>query len=89
MTLPSQTTRTITWTLKMKDNTTGDIEGYVSIKTAAKLLDCSEQFFRNLVSRRCIRYVKVRKMVRIPISEFEKLIVPVEKNEDVAWDLLK
>lgn len=48
-------------------------EGYYSIKTAAKLIDCSEQFFRNLVRDRKIGFVKFGRMVRIPVSEIEKL----------------
>ena len=46
---------------------------YYSVKTAAKLLDCSEQFFRNLIRDRKIGFVKFGRMVRIPVSEIEKL----------------
>ena len=48
-------------------------EGYLSIKSAALLLDCSEQFFRNLIRDRKIGFVKFGRMVRIPISDIEKL----------------
>lgn len=47
-------------------------EGYYSIKTAAKFMDCSEQLFRNWVRDRKITFVKFGRLVRIPISEIEK-----------------
>ncbi len=49
-------------------------ERYYSIETAAQLMDCSEQFFRNLVRDRRIGYVKLGRMVKIPSSELEKLV---------------
>jgi excisionase family DNA binding protein len=73
----------------MKYNTTSNVEEHVSIKTAAKLLDCSEQFFRNLVSQRSIRYVKVRKMVRIPVAELQKLIVQVDADDSKVLELMR
>lgn len=51
------------------------IERMLSIKSCAKLFDCSEQFFRNLIREQRISHVKVEGMVRIPHSELEKLIV--------------
>jgi len=47
---------------------------YLSIETLAKMLDCSEQFLRNLIRDRRIGYVKVGRLVRIPESELIKLI---------------
>jgi len=38
------------------------------------IMDCSEQFFRNLVRDRMIGYVKLGRMVKIPSSELEKLV---------------
>ncbi len=49
-------------------------ERYYSIETAAQLMDCSEQFFRNLVRDRRIGYVKLGRMVKIPRSELERLV---------------
>lgn len=48
---------------------------FYSVKTAAKLIDCSEQFFRNLIRDRKITFVKFGRLVRIPISEIQKLKV--------------
>ena len=48
-------------------------ERYYSIETAAMIMDCSEQFFRNLIRDRRIGYVKIGRMVKIPSSELEKL----------------
>ena len=47
---------------------------YLSIETVAKILDCSEQFLRNLIRDRRIGYVKVGRLVRIPESEIIQLI---------------
>ena len=51
------------------------LEKHLSVSTASKLIDCSEQFFRNLIRDRKICFVKFGRMVRIPISEIEKLKV--------------
>ncbi|MCH7574797.1 MAG: helix-turn-helix domain-containing protein [Candidatus Marinimicrobia bacterium] len=48
-------------------------ERYYSIETAARIMDCSEQFFRNMIRDRKIGYVKVGRMVKIPSSELQKL----------------
>ena len=44
-------------------------ERYFSIEKLAKIFDCSEQFFRNLVRDKKIGYVKLGRLVRIPYSE--------------------
>jgi len=44
-------------------------ERYFSIETLAKMFDCSEQFFRNLVRDKKIGYVKLGRLVRISYSE--------------------
>lgn len=49
------------------------LEKYYSVATASELIDCSEQFFRNLIRDRKIGFVKFGRMVRIPASEIEKL----------------
>ena len=49
------------------------LEKYYSVATASELIDCSEQFFRNLIRDRKICFVKFGRMVRIPISEIQKL----------------
>jgi len=48
-------------------------EHHLSIESAAKLYDCSEQFFRNLVSTRRIGFVKIGRLVRLPLSEILKI----------------
>lgn len=50
------------------------LERMLSINSCAQLLDCSPQFFRNLIRERRIGYVKVEGMVRIPHSELRKII---------------
>ncbi len=50
-------------------------EKYLSVSSASELLDCSEQFFRNLIRDRKICFAKFGRLVRIPISEIEKLKV--------------
>lgn len=50
------------------------LEHMLSINSCALLLDCSPQFFRNLIRERRIGYVKVEGMVRIPHSELRKII---------------
>ena len=51
------------------------MEKHLSVASASELIDCSEQFFRNLIRDRKICFVKFGRMVRIPISEIEKLKV--------------
>ena len=50
------------------------VESMLSIESCARLLDCSPQFFRNLVRERRIGYAKVGRLVRIPSSEISKMI---------------
>ncbi|MBC8401086.1 MAG: helix-turn-helix domain-containing protein [Candidatus Marinimicrobia bacterium] len=49
------------------------LEQYYSVESAAKLIDCSEQFFRNLIRDRRIKFVKFGRLVRIPASEILQL----------------
>ena len=49
------------------------LERYYSIESAAKLFDCSQQFFRNLIRDRKIGFVKVGRLVRIPQFELSKV----------------
>jgi excisionase family DNA binding protein len=49
------------------------LEKYYSVSSASMLIDCSEQFFRNLIRDRKIGFVKFGRMVRIPVSEIDKL----------------
>ena len=61
------------------------IEHFLSISNAAKLFDCSEQFFRNLIRDRRIRYFKIGSMVRIPCSELKNLMLEIPPlNEEVS-----
>ena len=61
---------------------------YMSINTAANLLDCSEQFFRNLVRDRRIRYFKIGSMVRIPCSELKNLMLEIPPLDEEVSNLL-
>lgn len=64
-------------------------ERYLSIETAAMLLDCSEQFFRNLIRDRKIGYVKIGRMVKIPSSELEKLVTFKPSLEEEVRNALR
>ena len=52
-------------------------------------MDCSEQFFRNLVRDRRIGYVKIGRMVKIPRSELAKLVAFMPSIEDEVRNTLK
>lgn len=60
------------------------LEQLYSIESAAKLFDCSEQFFRNLVRDQKIGFFKVGRLVRIPGSELCKIIKITPSN---SYDL--
>jgi excisionase family DNA binding protein len=60
----------------------------LSIKSCAQLLDCSPQFFRNLIRERRIGYVKVEGMVRIPYSELRKIIKQMPSMEKMVEEAL-
>lgn len=64
-------------------NNIDNTEQYFSVDSAAKLFDCSPQFFRNLIRDRRIYFIKVGRLVRIPYSalmEF-KLDCPTVDDE--------
>ena len=67
----------------------GRRERYYSIETAAQLMDCSEQFFRNLVRDRRIGYVKLGRMVKIPRSELEKLVTFMPSIDEEVRNALR
>ncbi len=58
-------------------------EKYLSVSTAAELIDCSEQFFRNLIRDRKICFAKYGRLVRIPISEIEKLKIEYQSISNI------
>lgn len=49
-------------------NNIENTEQYYSVDSAAKLFDCSPQFFRNLIRDRRIFFIKIGRLVRIPHS---------------------
>jgi len=51
------------------------IERFFSISTAAQICDLSEQFFRNLIRDRKIKFVKFGRSIRIPASALSELQV--------------
>jgi len=59
------------------------LQQYFSVGSAARLVDCSEQFFRNLIRDKKIRYVKFGRLVRIPASEIEKLKIEVQSIDEL------
>ena len=58
------------------------LEQHYSVASAAKLLDCSEQFFRNLIRDRRIRYNKVERLVRIPESAIYEITEEIQLLKD-------
>ena len=58
------------------------LEKLYSIESAAKLFDCSQQFFRNLIRDRKIGFVKVGRLVRIPHSELSKITEFIPSIQD-------
>ena len=58
------------------------LERHYSIESAAKLFDCSQQFFRNLIRDRKIGFVKVGRLVRIPHSELLKITEFIPSIQD-------
>ncbi|MCK4822820.1 helix-turn-helix domain-containing protein [bacterium] len=64
-------------------------ERYYSIETAAQMMDCSEQFFRNLIRDRRIGYVKLGRMVKIPSSELDRLVTLIPSLEEEVQKALR
>ena len=64
------------------------LERLYSIESAAKLFDCSQQFFRNLTRDRKIGFVKVGSLTRIPYSELLKITDFIPSIQD-DLELLK
>ena len=58
------------------------LEKLYSIESAAKLFDCSEQFFRNLIRDRKIGFYKIGRLVRIPDSELSKITEFIPSIQD-------
>ncbi len=59
------------------------LEKHLSVTSASELIDCSEQFFRNLIRDRKITFVKFGRMVRIPLSAIEKLKVEYQSISQI------
>ena len=60
--------------IKFCPNCGSSLDTFLSVESASKLLDCSQEFVRSRILNRTISFVKVGRMVRIPISEIQKLI---------------
>ncbi|TFB10202.1 DNA-binding protein [Candidatus Marinimicrobia bacterium MT.SAG.2] len=58
------------------------LERHYSIESAAKLFNCSQQFFRNLIRDRKIGFIKVGRLVRIPHSELLKITEFIPSIQD-------
>ncbi|MCH8305061.1 MAG: helix-turn-helix domain-containing protein [Candidatus Marinimicrobia bacterium] len=58
------------------------LEKLYSIESAAKLFDCSEQFFRNLIRDRKIGFYKIGRLIRIPDSELSKITEFIPSIQD-------
>ena len=65
------------------------LEHHLSIESAAKQFDCSEQFFRNLVRDRKIGFVKIGRLVRIPHSEIDKILETIPSVSDELRETMK
>jgi excisionase family DNA binding protein len=55
-----------------------DDDPLLDVKQAAKFLGTSERFPRRLIAERRIRFVRVGRFVRIPLSALTEFIEPVE-----------
>lgn len=75
--------------LKYCKNCGSPMEKYLSVESAAELLDCSQQFFRNMIRDRKITYHKFGRLVRIAVSEIEKLRIEIPSFEKVYDDHAK
>jgi len=64
-------------------------ERYFSIETLAAIFDCSEQFWRNLVRDRKIGYIKLGRLVRIPLSGILAYLEQVPSMGQKVIELLK
>ena len=49
------------------------VERYYSPESVAEILDCSVEKIRKMILRREISYRKIGRLVRIPVSEIEKI----------------
>ena len=58
------------------------LEKYLSVESAAKLYDCSEQYFRNQIRDKKISVIKLGRLVRLPVSEIEKLKIERPSIDD-------
>ncbi len=65
------------------------IEKHYSLESCAEMFDCSVQFFRNLVRDRKIGYVKIGRLVRIPMEELNKISKYIPTLEEKVEELIK
>ena len=65
------------------------LEKYLSVKSAAELLDCSEEFFRKRILNREIGFAKIGRLIRIPYSEILKMMDYFETVDDTVKRLLR
>lgn len=49
------------------------VERYYSPESVAKIFDCSVEKIRKMIQKREISYRKIGRLVRIPISEIERI----------------
>ncbi len=58
------------------------------MKSAAKILDCSEKCIWNWIQRGAIGVTRFGRMVRIPAGELEKIGEFSPSNSDIVEELL-
>jgi len=64
------------------------LEKMYSVESAAKLIDGSEQTIRKWIQNRQIGYVKIKRLVRIPQSELDKIIERRPSMDEIVHDIL-
>ena len=60
------------------------LEKYLSVKSAAGLFDCSEEFFRKRIFKREVGFTKIGGLIRIPYSEIGKIIKHYESFDELS-----
>ena len=64
------------------------IEQHYSIKSAAKLLDVCVRTVRREIKRKGLKIIRVSGRIRIPESQFIKILEIVPTTEEVVDDIL-
>lgn len=64
------------------------MDRFLSVPSAAKILDLSEQAIRGMIKRREIKFYKVGSRVRIAYSDLKKILITHPAKSEVSLDSL-